>query len=109
MFNEEWELLTEPLLQTPLQLVSLSGIATQEDQNQKKRDEFWTGFSQDYKPEEQVSIDTLEGYVRNQPVEKPDLTDSSVLCKLFEERNKHIGLFYTKDVLEAFFEIFEDL
>lgn len=50
MFNEEWELLTEPLLQTPLSLVSLSGIATQEDLKSKKRDEFWTGFSQDYKP-----------------------------------------------------------
>jgi hypothetical protein len=32
-----------------------------------------------------------------------------VLTKLFEERNKHLGLFYTKDALETFFEIFEDL
>ena len=32
-----------------------------------------------------------------------------MLCKLFEESNKHLGLFYTKDVLETFFEIFEDL
>jgi hypothetical protein len=31
MFNEEWELLTEPILLNPLSLVSLSGIATQED------------------------------------------------------------------------------
>jgi hypothetical protein len=40
---------------------------------------------------------------------KPDLTDSFVLCQLFEERNKHLGLFYTRDVLETFLEIFDDL
>jgi hypothetical protein len=28
MFNEEWELLTEPVLKTAISLVSLSGIAT---------------------------------------------------------------------------------
>jgi hypothetical protein len=38
MFNEEWELLTEPMLQTPISLVCLSGIATQEDQLKSKRD-----------------------------------------------------------------------
>jgi hypothetical protein len=31
MFNEEWELLTEPLLMNPLSSVSLSGIACEED------------------------------------------------------------------------------
>ncbi len=31
MFNEEWELLTEPMLQNPISLICLSGIATQED------------------------------------------------------------------------------
>jgi len=65
MFNEEWELLTEPLLKTPLTLVSCSGIATQDDQKKAKRDDFWTTFSPDYKPEQQVSIDALEGHVRN--------------------------------------------
>jgi hypothetical protein len=38
MFNEEWELMTEPLLQSPLSLVSLCGIATQEDLLKSKRD-----------------------------------------------------------------------
>lgn len=109
MFNEEWELLTEPLLQTPLSLVSLSGIATQEDQLKSKRDEFWTGFSQGYLTESQPSIDMLEGFVRNQPAMVPDLKDPVVLCNLFEERNKHLGLFFTKDGLETFFEIFDDV
>ncbi len=31
MFNEEWELLTEPLLLNPLNNVALSGIALEED------------------------------------------------------------------------------
>jgi hypothetical protein len=31
MFNEEWELLTEPLLKQALPTVSLCGIATKED------------------------------------------------------------------------------
>ena len=31
MFTEEWELLTDPLLTQPLNVVTLTGIATQED------------------------------------------------------------------------------
>ena len=41
MFNEEWELLTEPLLQNTLPVLSLSGIALQTDEYSQKRDEFW--------------------------------------------------------------------
>jgi len=32
MFNEEWELMTEPLLLNALPVISLSGIATKEDE-----------------------------------------------------------------------------
>ena len=109
MFNEEWELLTEPKLMNPLALVSLNGIATQEDQKQADRDAFWKNFRQDYPTEEQPSVDVLEGFVRNQPDLKPDLKDAFVLSQVFEERNKHLGLFYTKACLETFFEIYEDV
>lgn len=109
MFNEEWELLTEPKLMNPLAMVSLNGIATQEDHKQADREAFWKNFNQDYPHEEQPSIDMLEGFVRNQPEHKPDLQDAFVLCQIFEERNKHLGLFYTKANLETFFEIYEDV
>ena len=44
MFNEEWELLTEPLLMNSLPMLQLSGVALQEDQYQDKRDQFWQSF-----------------------------------------------------------------
>ena len=44
MFNEEWELLTEPLLMNSLPMLSLSGISLQPDQYADKRDAFWKDF-----------------------------------------------------------------
>ena len=44
MFNEEWELLTEPLLMNSLPMLSLSGIALQNDLYADKRDLFWKQF-----------------------------------------------------------------
>ena len=44
MFNEEWELLTEPLLMNSLPMLSLSGIALQSDLYADKRDLFWKQF-----------------------------------------------------------------
>lgn len=41
MFNEEWELLTEPLLINTLPVLTLSGISLQSDEYSQKRDEFW--------------------------------------------------------------------
>ena len=41
MFNEEWELLTEPQLTNSLPVLSLSGIALQPDLYAEKRDMFW--------------------------------------------------------------------
>ena len=41
MFNEEWELLTEPLLVNSLPMLSLTGIALQPDNYAVKRDTFW--------------------------------------------------------------------
>jgi hypothetical protein len=109
MFTEEWELLTDPLLTQPLNVVTLTGIATQEDQLKGKRDEFWKNFSSDYPEEPEYTIDMLEGYVRNQPEQKPDLSDPYILCEVFEDRNRHLGLYYSRDVLETLFDIFDDL
>ena len=46
--------------------------------------------------------------MRNQPEVKPDLTDPLILCQVFEERNKHLGLYYTKQVLDTFYDIVDD-
>lgn len=72
MFNEEWELLTEPLLMQPLKSVCLNGIATEEDQLACERTEFWKQFKQEYPSEKIVSIDELEGNVRSKKVEIVD-------------------------------------
>jgi len=45
MFNEEWELLTEPLLLSPLNYLQISGIACEGDSLAEKREEFWSEFS----------------------------------------------------------------
>jgi len=74
-----------------------------------QREGFWQGFNQDFPAEEQPSQDMLEGYVRNQPVEKPNLEDPYILCSIFEKCNRHLGLYYTKATLETFFEIFDDV
>ena len=37
MFNEEWELLTEPMLNEPAPILTLSGMATQPDHFIEKR------------------------------------------------------------------------
>ena len=44
MFNEEWELLTEPLLLNSLPMLSLSGVSLETDQYADKRDAFWQSF-----------------------------------------------------------------
>jgi hypothetical protein len=84
MFNEEWELLTEPLLLTPLNSVCLSGIACEEDSLAEKREEFWRDFRQTYPNESNPSISELESHVRVKKVEKIDFADKEAVRKVFE-------------------------
>ena len=48
MFNEEWELLTEPLLINSLPMLSLSGISLQADLYAEKRQNFWQNFEEKF-------------------------------------------------------------
>ena len=84
MFNEEWELLTEPLLLSPLNCLQLSGIACEGDSLAQPREEFWKEFSQDYPNEPKPTINELEGYVRDKKVEKTDLADKVAVRTTFE-------------------------
>jgi hypothetical protein len=47
MFNEEWELLTEPQLLESAPLLNLSGMATKVDEYISKVDEFEAEFDED--------------------------------------------------------------
>ena len=84
MFNEEWELLTEPLLLTPLNSVCLSGIACEDDSLAEKRKEFWKDFSQTYPNEPSPSISELEGGVRINKIETINFADSEAVGSVFE-------------------------
>lgn len=84
MFNEEWELLTEPLLLNPLNSVSLSGIACEEDNLAVKREEFWKDFRQTYPEEQNPSVSELEGHVRVKKVETINLADREAVKSIFE-------------------------
>lgn len=106
MFNEEWELLTEPLLLNSLNCLQLSGIACEGDSLAEKREEFWKNFSQDYPSESKPSVSELEGHVRDKIVQKIELTDHAAVRTKFEEKNKHLNLYYTKDIFETFLDIF---
>lgn len=44
IFNEEWELLTEPALLTHLPNLSLCGVGVAQDELSGKREEFWRDF-----------------------------------------------------------------
>jgi len=48
MYNEEWELWTEPLLKNQLPILSLSGMSTSEDNLVHKREDFWDQFDTDF-------------------------------------------------------------
>jgi len=77
MFNEEWELLTEPLLLNALPQVCLSGIATQEDQYEKRRKDFWQAYDEEFAKRESVNENTTtwSSNIKHPKVTEPDLND----------------------------------
>ena len=64
MFNEEFELLTEPLLQNPLSIVSLSGICTKEDVLKPKRQNFWNQYMNEYSGRD-ASTDKIDDIMKD--------------------------------------------
>ena len=47
--------------------------------------------------------------MRDKVVERIDLTDHGAVRTIFEEKNKHLNLYFTKDIFETFLDIFQDL
>ena len=110
MFFEEWELLTEPMLLQPLPMVALSGIATQEDAFVEARakidEEFEKRYVQHYSEE---LLDDIVGAVRTPTPPPPNMRDPETFKQFFEEKNKHLGLYFTKYSMDAFYELLEDV
>ena len=111
MFNEEWELLTEPLLQSALPMVCLSGIATQEDALKPKREIFWKEYEQKFSGRDASSdnIDDLVKDIKDPLLVEPDLSDPEIFGPIFERLNRHLALYHSQETMEGFWELYDDL
>ena len=89
MFNEEWELLTEPLLMNSLPMLSLSGIALQNDLYADKRDLFWKQFETKFvQRDARETVYELVDRIKTPEQEEPDLHDPAIFGPKFEESNR---------------------
>ena len=110
MYSQEWELLTEPLLQNSLPMLSLSGIAVEGDAYADKRDEFWSTFETNFvQRDAQETVSTLIDRVKTPPKPKPDPKDPTVFEKMFEECNRDLKLYYTRDTMDGFYDLISDI
>ena len=110
MFNEEWELLTEPLLMNSLPVLSLSGISLQPDEYSQRRDQFWQQFETTFvKRDARETVFEIVDRIKTPEQEEPDLRDPQVFSKVFEEKNRDCELKYTKSTMEGFYDLLEDI
>ena len=110
MFNQEWELLTEPLLINSLPMLSLSGIAVEEDKLAKKRAEFWKEFEQNFvQRDASETLDTLIDRVKTPPKAAPDRRDPAVFSKMFEDSNRDLKLYFTTETMDGFYDLLADI
>ena len=58
--------------------------------------------------EKQRELDELD-QVREPEPPKPDIRDIATFNKDFEERNRHIGVYFSKSVMDQLFELIEDI
>ncbi len=110
MFFEEWELITEPLLLQPLPLVYLSGMALKDDDMVEHRAQVLEKLEKEtFQLFTDELVDDLVGGVSTPPLPPPDLHDPAVFKDLFEERNKHLGLYFTQYTMDASWNLFHDV
>lgn len=90
MFNEEWELLTEPNLITPAPLLCLSGMATKADEYVEKRKQINDVFARE--------VDKMRAKGKQQILESKPASVVSPreedLASLFNKFNEHLGVTY---------------
>ena len=110
MFNEEWELLTEPLLMNTLPVLSLSGISLQPDLYAAKRDEFWGQFDNKFQQRDaRETVYELVDRIKTPEQEEPNLRDPEVFAAKFEEVNRDLELKYTKSTMEGLYDLLDDI
>lgn len=107
MFNEEWELLTEPQLLEPAPILNLSGMAIKADDYVEARRSLNDKFeSQLARQASQDIVDEVIGDVRT----PANQTHMSVLidnAKHFETVNEHLGLKHTERTYQAFTDLYD--
>ena len=110
MFNEEWELWTEPFLLNQLPVLALCGISTQEDLLEEKRENFWKQFDVKFMQHdaEETMGDLIER-VKTPTKSPPDYHDSETFADAFEKRNREMGLYFTQRIMDGFYELIEDI
>jgi len=93
MFNEEWELLTEPQLLEPAPLLYLSGMATKADDYTDKRTVLNANFNKELAQlgASQEAQETPAEIKQAAPEVEAEVT----LEKKFESFNEHLGLYFT--------------
>ncbi len=50
-----------------------------------------------------------EDQIREPEPPKPDIRDVATFTKEFEERNRHIGVYFSKSVMDQLFDLLEDI
>ena len=94
MFNEEWELLTEPQLMEPSPLLNLSGMATKSDEYESKVAELDQRFEKELAIMSTSHVqDTMDVDVK--PQETAILSPEQILQRDFEAANEHLSLYFT--------------
>ena len=96
MYFEEWELLTEPALLSPLPLINLSGMAVKEDTLGGEREKIEKVFNRQYV--DHMADEMFEDMfceVKTPTPDAPDMRDPATFQKFFEMRNRHLGLYFS--------------
>ena len=100
MFNEEWELLTEPSLLEQAPLLNLSGMATKVDEYVEKVEAFEKEFEFDLGKLHDNDVANEESTPQESTVQ--NTTDPLLMQKQFEAINEHTGLYFTQSVYDSF-------
>jgi hypothetical protein len=93
MFNEEWELLTEPQLLETAPLLNLSGMATKADEYIEKRQQLNDVFGRELEKKKTQALSEVEARALTPPPEQVDA--QTKLIEHFNATNEHLGIIYS--------------
>lgn len=111
MFFEEWELITDPHTLTKLPLFYLSGMATQNDDKRQGLIQAKLNLVEKEireNKEKQRQLDELDQVTEPLPP-KPDFRDVATFKQWFEEKNRHIGVYFSESIMNQLIELLDDI